>query len=103
MELIILWLLFPVLEISKLHEYDLPSVYSLESNALNHEGRDMSSESEYLSCDSSFYTPFFAGKDKGRMLESRQIRAAQHFYIAPGGMMYLRSSHSPFFLSYLGV
>lgn len=75
MELIFLWLLFPVLEISKLHEYDLPSVYSLESNALNHEGRDMSSESEYLSCDSSFYTPFFAGKDKGRMLESRQIRA----------------------------
>ncbi|XP_061278960.1 protein FAM170A-like [Bos javanicus] len=47
-------------EISKLHEYDLPSVYSLESNALNHEERDMSSESEYLSCDSSFYTPFFA-------------------------------------------
>lgn len=88
MELIFLWLLFHVLEISELHEYDLPSVYSLESNAMNPEGRDMSSESEYFSCDSSFYTPFFAGKDEGRMLASRQIRAmgvwaAQHFFIAP--------------------
>lgn len=103
MELISLWLLFHVLEISELHEYDLPSVYSLESNAMNPEERDMSSESEYFSRDSSFDAPFFAGKDEGRMLASRQIRAmgvwaAQHFYIAPAGKMYLRSSHSLFFL-----
>ncbi|XDB52268.1 hypothetical protein AB1E18_005811 [Capra hircus] len=47
-------------EISELHEYDLPSVYSLESNAMNPEERDMSSESEYFSHDSSFDAPFFA-------------------------------------------
>ena len=74
-ELIFLWLLFHILETSESHEYDLPSVCSLESNVLKPEGEEMASELEYASWESPFCTPFFAGKDKGRMLESMQIRA----------------------------
>uniref|UniRef100_A0A5G2QNR9 Protein FAM170A n=1 Tax=Sus scrofa TaxID=9823 RepID=A0A5G2QNR9_PIG len=43
--------------VSKLHEYDLPSGYSWEYNALVPEARSGASESEYFSCDSSFSNP----------------------------------------------
>ncbi|EQB78804.1 hypothetical protein CB1_001178017 [Camelus ferus] len=46
--------------ISKLHEYDPLSGYSWKNSALVPEARDGSSESEYFSCDSSFYNPFCA-------------------------------------------
>ncbi|XP_072813964.1 protein FAM170A-like isoform X2 [Vicugna pacos] len=57
--------------ISKLHEYDPLSGYSWKYSALVPEARDGSSESEYFSCDSSFYNPSCAeilGSDEETLL-----------------------------------
>lgn len=67
---LLLWLLFHVVGVSKLHEYDLPSGYSWEYNALVPEARSGASESEYFSCDSSFSNPSCSGKDKGRTVKA---------------------------------